>query len=224
MSAQHGASIVTSGLTMMLDAANTKSYPGSGATCTDLSRNGNNGTLVNSPTYNTANSGYLAFNGTTQYATVTSNLSISEFSIICWIYSAGNQGTFTGICHNRNGANDYGIGCSYGGTTNQLGYSWAADAATYNWASGLIIPNGKWNMVAISSTTSSATLYLNLVSVTHAHTESSFTLTGFQIANDTIGAGRFFNGNISTAQFYNRALGSSEVQQNFNEHRGRYGI
>lgn len=220
----HGPTIVTSGLTMMLDAANTKSYPGSGTAWSDLSRNGNNATLLNSPTYSTANSGYLVFDGTTQYATVTSNLSISAFSIICWIYSAGNQQNFTGICLNRNGANLYGIGCSYGGATNQLGYSWATDGATYNWASGLIIANGQWNMVAISSTTTSATLYLNLVSATQSHTESSFTLTGFQIANDSAAGGRLFNGNISTAQFYNRALGSSEVQQNFNAYRGRYGI
>jgi len=43
----HSPSIITNGLVLCLDAANSKSYPGSGTTWTDLSGNGNNGTLVN---------------------------------------------------------------------------------------------------------------------------------------------------------------------------------
>ena len=49
--------IVTSGLVLNLDAGNTASYPGTGTTWTDLSGNGNNGTLVNGVGYNFANGG-----------------------------------------------------------------------------------------------------------------------------------------------------------------------
>jgi len=62
-----GPNIVTSGLVLQLDAANTKSYPGSGTTWTDLSGNGNNGTLTNSPTFSSANGGIFTFNGTNQF-------------------------------------------------------------------------------------------------------------------------------------------------------------
>jgi len=61
---------ITNGLTIYLDAANTKSYPGSGSTWTDLTGNGYNATLVNSPTHNT-DIGYISFNGTDQYANHT---------------------------------------------------------------------------------------------------------------------------------------------------------
>jgi hypothetical protein len=44
--------IITDGLVLYLDAANTRSYPGSGTVWTDLSRVGNNGTLTNGPTFN----------------------------------------------------------------------------------------------------------------------------------------------------------------------------
>ena len=72
----HSPSVVTSGLVLALDAGNTKSYPGSGATWTDLSGNGNTGTLQNSPTYSSANSGYFTLNGSTQYATGTNASSV----------------------------------------------------------------------------------------------------------------------------------------------------
>lgn len=59
-----GPEIVNSNLVLNLDAGNSKSYAGSGTTWTDLSGNGNNGTLYNSPTYS---NGVFSFNGTTQY-------------------------------------------------------------------------------------------------------------------------------------------------------------
>ena len=73
MSLGHGASIVRNGLVLYLDAANPKSYPGSGTTWKDLSGNGNNGTLVNGPTFNSANGGSIVFDGTNDYV-ITTNL------------------------------------------------------------------------------------------------------------------------------------------------------
>jgi hypothetical protein len=48
----HSPSAVTSGMVLALDAGNTKSYPNTGTTWTDLSGNGNTGTLTNGPTFN----------------------------------------------------------------------------------------------------------------------------------------------------------------------------
>ena len=67
MGLAHSPRIVTDELVLALDAGNTKSYPGSGTTWTDLSGNGNDGTLLNSPTFNSANGGYLDFDGTNDY-------------------------------------------------------------------------------------------------------------------------------------------------------------
>ena len=59
--------IVTNGLVLALDAANTKSYPGSGTVWSDLTPNGNNGALTNGPTFNSANGGSIVFDGTNDY-------------------------------------------------------------------------------------------------------------------------------------------------------------
>ena len=64
------------GLVLALDAANTKSYPGSGTTWTDLSGRGNTGTLTNGPTYSSANGGSIVFDGTNDYVVVNNNASI----------------------------------------------------------------------------------------------------------------------------------------------------
>jgi hypothetical protein len=61
---------ITDGLVLCLDAGNSKSYPGSGTTWTDLMGNGYNATLINSPTHN-SQIGYISFDGTNQYATHT---------------------------------------------------------------------------------------------------------------------------------------------------------
>ena len=65
MGLAHSPRIVTEGLVLALDAGNTKSYPGSGTTWTDLSGKGNNGSLtsMNGNNYNSANGGYLDFDG-----------------------------------------------------------------------------------------------------------------------------------------------------------------
>jgi len=70
MGVHNGAIIPQNGLQLLLDAANTKSYPGSGTTWTDLSGNGNTGTLTNSPTFTTDNGGAIRFDGTNDYVVV----------------------------------------------------------------------------------------------------------------------------------------------------------
>lgn len=226
MAVNYGTSIVTDGLLMLADAANTRSYPGSGTSWTDLSGNGNTFALTGTPpSYNAG--GYFTFNGSTQSTSIASFApTVSAYSMICWIYSAAFQNSFTGIFAARSGGNAYGLGCTFGpvsGVTNQLGYSWAA-LTTYSWSSGLIIPNSQWSMVAISTTTTSATLYLNNNSATNSHAATSFTFPGIALGYDSAVGTRYFNGNISSAMVYNRALSSTEIQQNYNAYRGRYGI
>jgi len=95
-----GPNISTSGLVLALDAANTKSYPGSGTTWTDMSGNNNNGTLTNGPTFNSANGGSIVFDGSNDFVTL-GNQSVlgftnGIFSVEAWVYipnswTAGSQ-------------------------------------------------------------------------------------------------------------------------------------
>ena len=80
MGVAYNTSIVTDGLVLCLDAANAKSYPGTGTTWYDISGNNNNATLYGSPV---VSNGVFQFNGTTQYATVGSvNFASTNYTII----------------------------------------------------------------------------------------------------------------------------------------------
>jgi hypothetical protein len=81
MSFSYSPKIVTDGLVLYLDAANTRSYPGSGTTWTDLSRGGNTGTLVNGPTFNSTNGGSILFDGSNDYIQ-TANINLTNTNAV----------------------------------------------------------------------------------------------------------------------------------------------
>ncbi|NBP55511.1 hypothetical protein EBU71_03030, partial [bacterium] len=78
--------IVTNGLVLNLDAGNSASYPGTGTTWTDLSGNGNNGTLINGPTYSSSNGGSIVFDGTNDSVNIpiSSSLQSQYFTLDAW--------------------------------------------------------------------------------------------------------------------------------------------
>ena len=80
----HSPRIVTDGLVLCLDAANKRSYGGSGTTWTDL-KGGNNGVLTNGPTFSSDNGGTLIFDGTDDYITLSSNIIESDFTVCFWM-------------------------------------------------------------------------------------------------------------------------------------------
>ncbi len=87
MSLSRGPKTITNGLVLYLDAANKKSYPGSGTTWTDLSGNVYNGTLTNGPTFSAANMGSIVFDGTNdniQLGNASTFLPTSAISLNCW--------------------------------------------------------------------------------------------------------------------------------------------
>ena len=71
MGLAHSPRIVTDGLVLCVDAANTKSYPGSGTTWTDISGKGHNGTLTNGPTFSSDNMGGIVFDGSNDAVTLS---------------------------------------------------------------------------------------------------------------------------------------------------------
>ena len=89
MSLYHSPQISLNGLVLCLDAANPKSYPGSGTTWTDLSGNGNNGTLVNGVGYSSDNLGSLVFDGANDYVNAGNLGSFySQGTISYWMNSS----------------------------------------------------------------------------------------------------------------------------------------
>ena len=220
----NGSPPVTAGLVLNLDAGNAASYPGSGTTWTDLSGNGRNGTLTGGPTYSSADGGSIVFDGTNDFVQCSGSLTATAATFVIWMRRNGTQDDYDGIIYSRS-ANATGL--SVFGTTNKISYTWNNAVDTYTWDSGLTIPDLTWCMVAVSVTSTSATAYLcqssGITSATNTVSHTSTVLDDVKLAQDDQGA-RFFNGRISVAMIYDRALSADEITQNFNALRGRYGL
>jgi hypothetical protein len=215
--------VVTTGLQLYLDAGNASSYPGSGTAWTDLSGNSRDGTLTNGPTYSATNGGSIVFDGSNDYVQCTGSLTVTAATFVTWIKRNGSQGTYDGILFSR-GTNTTGMNFF---SSNQLGYHWNDSSSTYNWSSGLTIPDATWCMIAVSVTSTSATAYLcqtgGTTTATNTVNHSSSLLNDIKLALDDAAA-RYFNGNIAIAQLYNIALSADQVSQNFAADRARFGV
>ena len=219
MSLQHSPSIILNGLVLCLDAANKKSYSGSGNTWIDLSGNGRNAILANSPTYSSANSGFLTFDGATQTANV-SNWNIltgnPSFSYCHWFIKYNNNGS-DWLSYGSNGTyseNQFGI---YNSTLGALqnGFQVAVPVSA--------ITSGIWYHGSVTHDGTTTKLYINgglVASGTATYTFSSSSLS----IGGAIQGGYFGNVSLSQILYYNRTLSAAEIQQNFNALRGRYGI
>jgi hypothetical protein len=218
-----------SGLILALDAANTKSYPGSGTTWTDISANGRVGTLTNGPTYNSANSGSITFTAASSNSVLlTGSTAVSQATFTVWLRRNGSQNDYAGILFTRGGVSSSISGLSFFSTVNNLAYNWNNAVASYSFNSGLTVPDGVWCMAALSLTSTAATLYLcqssGTTSATNTLAHSSTTFDGLKLGWDGTASSRYMNGSIASAHLYNRALSASEIQQNFNALRGRFSV
>jgi len=218
-----GAPVVDTGLQLWLDAAQTTSYPGSGATWTDLSGAGNNGTLTASPTFSsTTNGGTLTFNGSSQYATTTlSSATISDGTLSAWCYpiASPNAANFDGIIDgDLPGSYGTGIGINNG--------TYQAILNNQFWTTiGQNVTLNQWVMVSMTFTATTAIFYLNGVQVaTLSYTRGAVSPGTNYLVGKSAANARYFNGGIATAMIYNRALTADEITTNFNALRGRYGI
>jgi hypothetical protein len=224
-----GAPVVDSSLQLWLDAGQTTSYSGTGTTWTDLSGNGRTGTLTGGPTYSTTNGGSIVFDGINDYVSCAGSLTVTEATFIAWIRRDGTQNPYDGIIFCRGtGSNVSGLAIGQTGTTNQIGYTWHGQSSSYLFTSNLTIPNATWCMIAVSVTSTAATLYLcqssGITTATNTTSHPSTLLSNIHLAQDNVPPlfDRWFKGNIASAQIYNRALTAAEITQNYNAMRKRF--
>jgi hypothetical protein len=228
MGLNHSPRIVTDGLVLCLDAANRKSYPGSGTTWTDLSGNGNSGTLTNGPTYSSNNAGSIVFDGTNDYVGVTTSSTLGKslnYTTLAWVrYSNVGYISWMMICDSV----DYGSGGGYMMWLDSASPTTGKRLSSYdgNWQhANILIPPNVWTHVSISKANNQVSFYVNgIFDVTRTYNfNANLSSTNVDIGNSSRNSYPF-NGSISAVQIYNRALSASEVQQNFNALRGRYGL
>lgn len=222
MSVYAGPNIIENGLVLCLDAANVKSYPGSGTTWTDLSGNGNNGTLVASPTYNTDARGNILFNGTTQYATGTT-LALTSYTLGFWIRFLTLP---TGLSTEEQILNTPGstFGISIVDTVANGTWRWQSWNGSTGRQSSTTVTTNVWYNFAMTGTSTTAQFFLNGLSTDSFATGASISSGTIYLAAYNAAADRSLNCNISNVSFYNRVLSTSEIMQNFNALRGRFGI
>jgi hypothetical protein len=229
--ASHGPKVVTDGLVLCLDAGNSKSYPGSGTTWTDLSGRSNNGTLTNGPTYSSVSGGSLVFDGTNDFVNLGTPPVITGRQVPLTICGWARANTFTSTRVLWGVYNQEAFGQLYSmiRTDNGILKYFTSNSTGGFQSNGTFTPSiNTWNFyaVTVSGTLSSpsVTIYLNNSSETFSYstlTSSPDLSIRFCIGADSFPRS-FWNGNISNVMWYNRALSTQEIQQNYNALKSRY--
>jgi len=233
MAVGYNPRIVTDGLVLALDAGNTKSYPGSGTTWSDLSGNGRNGVLTNGPTYS---NGSLVFDGTDDRVFITNNelarIGTGNHTITAWVNNdIVTEEDFIGTGVFSQGDVLLMIYIQAGGGAGGFrGHAWSSTGSSNTIDSPRAIGTGNWNMLTQRVTWGgNIDLFENGV-LTKTQVLSggapTSSRTQFVIGNRVNGGSgsSHFDGKIANVQVYNRALTASEIQQNYNALRGRFGI
>ena len=233
MGVHGGPEIVEDGLVLALDAGNAKSYPGSGTTWTDLSGQGNNGTITDA-TFNS--NGYFDFDGVNNDIVNTGTSFLKTNDNVTLEVFFNHDSSSTGFMLYE------GEGDGFGGnveshlyvTGNVLNSWFTTSSGDFN-LTGSSMTAGTWNYGAVtyenlsSVGNASSKLYQNGVLV-DSGSSATVDLASMPTSNFLIGRpystslGRRYNGQIAVVRVYNRALTASEVQQNFNATRSRFSI
>lgn len=237
MATEGGPNIITDGLILYLDAANTKSYPGSGTTWNDLSGNGNNVTLYNSPTNNGE---YFSFDGTNQYGEVGNNIktqinnadatTVSVLANVKFIEHVdnligwGNANPIEGVVRT------WGIYARFA----NLYAGYPSTSSTLN--NGLVGSSGIYNdwyflTAVFNSTTMTGNRFNGNTNLTFDSRGISSTNTWKNISTSfpitiakTSYFGRYMQTDIAQVKVYNRALTPQEILKNYNATKNRFGL
>ena len=164
MATNYNPSIVTDGLVLCLDAANTKSYPGSGTTWTDVSGEGHDGTLTNGPTFNSDYGGNIVFDGNTNGEEITgvhnSELNLrNDLTVECWFRRTGGRSDWVRIM-GKGGSSNRTYGLWYHVNSNYFLYQRYGPSSMNVLFSKSVVLNAWYHMVGTSSG-STHTLYVN---------------------------------------------------------------
>jgi hypothetical protein len=208
--------IVSDGLVLYLDAANTRSYSGSGTSSNSLV-GGIGATLVNGVGFTSSNNGAFTFDGSNDYINFGNSSAVQQSSgtLSAWAKASSPGGGYRGIIA-KQGA--YGL---FYTDSVLVAYDWAADAPR---STGVNIADNTWKNVVLtyqSGVSNGTRIYINGVSVLTT-TITVLNQTGNLFGGAEANAGQYAACQISLFNMYNRALTAQEIQQNYNATKGRY--
>lgn len=216
MALEHHPRIITSGLVLYVDAANTRCYSGSGFTANGLIGD-INGTLVNGAGYGTTNLGYFTFDGSNDYMDFGNStpIQVSSGTMSAWVKTSSPGSSFRGIFAKQNA---YGL---FYLDSVLVAYDWGSATTR---STGVNIADGSWKNVAMtfqSGVSNGTIIYINGSSIL------TTTITKFN-DNQNLYGGAEVNGlqysNCIGANFsfYNKVLSAQEILQNYNALKQRF--
>ena len=222
-----GPDIVTDGLVLALDAGSKKSYPGSDTTWYDISGNNHDCTIYGNTTYSSAGLFDLGnVNNITNYILVPDAVmnGITDFTISFWV-NPTNINQLSCIWHSTvGGGNDFSIEWypTYIQTLITTTYS------TFSWTR----TDGEWYNIVFFREGSSMGLYINGTSYgTKSCPTTTFNITGAIVMGqeqDAVQGGfsatQCYKGKYASAMFYDKVLSGSEILQNYNSTKSRFGL
>jgi len=211
MSYNSGGRLVSDGLVLCLDVANRKSFVSGSSTWTDISRTGNNGTLIGGPTYSSANGGTIVFDGTDDYVNCGTITNGGKITVNAWIKfsiaasqhivdSASNTWHLALLSDNRP-------------------YFW--NGTTYHTAAQVLSISTWYMITGVQSST--LDVYVN-------GRLSQSLASNINVGSGNVNIGRWqsgtrpYNGNIAQVSMYNRALSATEILNNYNVTKKRFGL
>jgi len=215
------SAVIDSSVRLYMDAANPRSYPGSGTTWFDI-LGSNNGTLTNGPTFSSSNAGSIVFDGTDDIVTTSLSATLS-FTWSVWFKTNVLASGYRNIISVPTGsymlmlldinANNMGFWSSDGMGGGSLGVN---SLSTNTWYNAVFVREG-------DNISGGYKAYLNSVfkGSTNTSTWSIANTISFGGRTDT---SQYLNGNIAQVTIYNTALNQAQINQNFNALRGRFGV
>jgi len=242
MAHHHSPRIITDGLVLALDAANPKSYVSGSTTWNDRSGNNNSGSLVDGPTFSTDGGGSIQFDGVNDLVnTSIATQGINTFSTdvlfkTTTTYNTTQYYNCPSICGTAQGSGTSGDWL----VAVKNGFLVSYDELTggnNNIDLNVYVSDNRWYCLQVTKTVGGiVTYYLNGIQIlqlsgrTSSLRTTSLTSTIYG-TNWMIGSAfwtevnyRNFQGQIALNRFYNRALSATEVLQNYNATRGRFGL
>jgi hypothetical protein len=231
MAISHSPRIVRDGLVLALDAADRNSYPGTGTTWFDLSGNGYNGILTNGTSYSTSNSGIFVFDGSNDYVNFGDlDILSGAFSVNTWFRGDNTQtGNYATIVSKDIGGSfgEFAMTSDSNNNYVRFGFNGSNGQHDVNNPSYTDIKANTWvNYCGTWDGSSNLKLYRNSTLI-----DSDSSATGTLTSNnsnlmigDRTAADGYFGGDIGIVQIYTKELTSSEVLQNYNATKTRFGL
>ena len=229
MATRYSPKIVTDGLVLSLDAANKLSYPGTGTTWYDLTNSGYIGTLTNGPTFNNVNGGIFIFDGIDDYVQTNYSQNTNDALITweCWFWdnSPGGFLSNTAIVSNYGpvGTTPFTVMHIYDNGNvffAQRNSSGTESSATYS----VNICNGIWHHIVGVIDSTNTLIYVDGILRASQAKVTGTTTSGQNIVIGGNHLGRYQSCRMAGVRIYNIALTATQVLQNYNANKTRFGL